>query len=302
VLTASIVAGALAVVRVPLGPALLAGAILSATDPIAVVAVFRRIRVPKTLATIVECESLFNDAVAVMLYRTVIAALALGTLSAAAIGRVVLQSTGGALGGVAVGVAMAFVAARVLRRRGHVALQIVTTSIVAYGAYFAADALSLSGIFASIAGGIALRYYERKWITLSIADDVNRFWDLAALIANVLVFFLVGAALHIGDLAREPAFVIAALAAIAVSRVAVAALLLPSGYPREWLDVIRIAGMRGALSLALALALPPGVPYRQAIVDATFAVALATLAASSLTVARVVRRANRALERPSLAQ
>jgi CPA1 family monovalent cation:H+ antiporter len=112
----------------------------------------------------------------------------------------------------------------------------------------------------------------------------------------------VGAALQVGDLAREPAFVIAALAAIAVSRVVVAGLLLPSGYPREWLDVIRIAGMRGALSLALALALPPGVPYRQAIVDATFAVALATLAASSLTVARVVRRANRALERPSLAQ
>jgi CPA1 family monovalent cation:H+ antiporter len=291
-LTALFVAGALAIVRVPFGPALLAGAILSATDPIAVVAVFRRIRVPKTLATIVECESLFNDAVAVVLYRIVLAALALGALDGGTIGRVVLQSAAGALGGVALGVAIALVAARALRHRDNVALQIVSTSVVAYGAYFAADALSLSGIFATIAGGIALRYYERRWITLSIADDVNRFWDLAALAANVLVFFLVGAALEIGELAREPVFVIAALVAIAVSRVVVAGLLLPGGYPREWLDVIRVAGMRGALSLALALALPPAVAYRQAIIDATFAVALATLAASSLTVTRIVRRAN----------
>jgi CPA1 family monovalent cation:H+ antiporter len=300
VLTALIVAGALAIVRVPFGPALLAGAILSATDPIAVVAVFRRIRVPKTLATIVECESLFNDAVAVMIYRIVLAALALGTLDGGAMARIVVQSAAGAIGGVALGVAIAFVAARALRHRGGVVFQIVTTSIVAYGAYFAADTLSLSGIFATIAGGIALRYYERTWITLSIADDVNRFWDLGALVANVLVFFLVGAALQVGELTREPVFVIVALAAIAVSRVIVAGLLLPSGYPRAWLDVIRVAGMRGALSLALALALPPSVPYRQAIIDATFAVALATLAASSLTIASVVRRASRALERASL--
>jgi CPA1 family monovalent cation:H+ antiporter len=291
-LTALIVAGALAIVRVPFGPAFLTGAILSATDPIAVVAVFRRIRVPKTLATIVECESLFNDAVAVALYRIVLSAIAFGAFDGGAIVSAVLKGVADAAGGIVVGVAVAFVAAWMLRRRNHVMLQIAATAIVAYGSYFAADALTLSGIFATIAGGIALRYYERRWITLSIADDVNRFWDVAALLANVLVFFLVGAALQIGELTREPVFVIATLVAIALSRVVVAGLLLPSGYPRAWLDVVRLAGMRGALSLALALALPPGVPYRQAIIDATFAVALATLAASSLTVMRVVRRVN----------
>lgn len=290
VVTALIVTGALTIVRVPFGPALLTGAILSATDPIAVVAVFRRIRVPKTLATIVECESLFNDAVAVMLYGMVLAALALGSLDSGPIVRIALQSAAGAVGGVALGVAVAFVVARTLRYRSNVVLQIVATVFVAYGAYFAAAYLSLSAIFATIAGGIALRYYERRWITLSIADCVNRFWDLGALLANVLVFFLVGAALQIGELGREPTFVIAALVAIALSRIVVAGLLLPAGYPSGWLDVIRVAGMRGALSLALALALPSSVPYRQGIVDATFAVALATLAASSLTVARVAQR------------
>jgi CPA1 family monovalent cation:H+ antiporter len=68
-------------------------------------------------------------------------------------------------------------------------------------------------------------------------------------------------------------------------------MLLPGPYPREWIDVVRAAGMRGALSLALALAIPASVPYREAIVDAAFAVSLATLAAGSLTLTRAVKRA-----------
>jgi CPA1 family monovalent cation:H+ antiporter len=294
-ITALIVAVGLTIVRVPFGPAFLTGAILSATDPIAVVAVFRRLRVPKTLSTIVECESLFNDAVAVVLYRGVLAGLALGITagSGKALGVVALATLGGAAGGVVLGVALAFVVARLLRNNKHVSGQILATVCCAYGAYFVADYLQLSGIFAVIACGIALRYCERRWITLSIAGEVRQFWDLAALGANALVFFLVGAALQIGHVAQEPVFVIACLVAIAVSRVIVAGLLLPGGYPREWIDVVRVAGMRGALSLALAIALPASIPYREAIVDATFAVALATIAASALTTDRVVRRVAR---------
>ncbi len=291
VLTALIVAGALAIVRVPLGPALLAGAILSATDPIAVVAVFRRLKLPKTLVTIVECESLFNDAVAVTLYRGVLAVLTVGTASAGALAVIGAEAIAGALGGAILGVLMAFGIARGLRNRHSERIQIGATIFGAYGAYFVADYLGMSGIFATIACGIALRYYERAWITLRIAEDVNRFWDVAALLANVLVFFMVGAALQIGRIAQEPVFAVACIVAIAVARIVVAGLLLPSPYPREWIDVVRAAGMRGALSLALALAIPASIPYRDAIVDATFAVALATLAASSLTLPRAARRA-----------
>lgn len=295
-ITASIVATALTIVRVPFGPAFLTGAILSATDPIAVVAVFRRLKVPRTLATTVECESLFNDGVAVVLYRGVLAAMALGVGadSARALATVAVLTVAGAVGGVALGVALAFVAARVLRGRTAVGGQIFATVFCAYGSYFAAEELRFSGIFAVIACGIALRYFERRWITLNVADEVRQFWDLVALGANAVVFFLVGAALQIGHVAREPVFVVACLVAIALSRFIVAALLLPGGYPREWIDVIRVAGMRGALSLAIAVALPASTPYRGAIVDATFAVALATIAASALTTDRVVRRAARA--------
>jgi monovalent cation:H+ antiporter, CPA1 family len=293
ILTALIVAGALAIVRVPFGPALLAGAILSATDPIAVVAIFRRLNVPKTLVTIVECESLFNDAVAVLLYRGVLAALALGLAHAGGVAIVAAQVIGGAVAGVALGIGLAFVVARSLRGSTGVRMQIVVTLFCAYGIYFVCDYFQLSGLFAVIAFGIALRYYERSWITLRIAGDVNAFWDLAALLANALVFFLVGAALEIGRVAREPVFVVACVVAIAIARVVVAGLLLPAGFPREWLDVVRVAGMRGALSLALALALPKDTPYREAIVDAAFTVALATLAASTFTVVPTIERVAR---------
>lgn len=289
-LTALIVAGALAIVRVPFGPALLTGGILSATDPIAVVAVFRRLKVPKTLATIVECESLFNDAVAVVLYRAVLTGMAFGGIGAASVALLTLKTFGQAIGGALFGVVLAYVMAQTLRRLSDVRIQIAATIVAAYGAYFAADYLQLSGIFATVACGIALRYYERAWITLRIAEDVNRFWEVTALGANVVVFFMVGAALQIGRVAQAPVFTIACLAAVAVARVVFAGLLLPGPYPREWIDVIRVAGMRGALSLALALAIPPGTPYREAIVDATFAVALATLTAGAFTIGPVVKR------------
>ncbi len=251
-----IVAGALAIVRVPFGPALLTGAILSATDPIAVVAVFRRLKVPRTLATIVECESLFNDAVAVALYREVLVAIALGAVSGECDRAGRARDVWRRCRRDRVRDCMAFVVARAPARAADAAIQIAATIVCAYGAYFAADCLRLSGIFATIACGIALRYYERRWITLSIAEDVNRFWDVAALLANALVFFMVGAALQIGRVAREPVFTVACIAAIALARVVVAGLLLPGPYPREWVDMVRVAGMRGGLSLALALAIP----------------------------------------------
>jgi monovalent cation:H+ antiporter, CPA1 family len=294
VLTALLIAGALAVVQVPLSVGLLTGAILSATDPIAVVAVFRRLRVPAILATIVECEALFNDAVAVALYRAVLVAVLAASTDVLGVVQITLLAIAGALGGIAIGIGAAFGIGMLLRNRSNDALQIGATIVCAFATYFIADSLHCSGIFATIASGIALRWFERKWISLRVAEDVNRFWDVVALVANALVFFLVGAALDIAIVVRDPAFVIATLVGVALARVAVAALLLPAGYPREWLDVIRIAGMRGALSLALAISLPAQVPQRDAIVAATFAAALATIISSTFTVPALVARVARA--------
>ncbi len=291
-LSAMLVAGALFAVRVPFGAALLTGAILSATDPIAVVAVFRRLRAPLALSTIVECESLFNDAVAVVLYRALVQTVDPANAKTA-LGLIVAASFLGSAAGIALGVAIAFVAAGALRRRRDARIQIVATLICAYGSYFLAETLHASGIFATISCGIALRYFERAWVTLSIGEEVEGLWNHVALAANVLVFFLTGAALSLAEVVRYPAFVVATLAGLVVSRLGISALLIPARFPREWLDVVRIAGVRGALSLALAIALPEGMPYRGAIVAAAFAAALATIASSALTAPALVARSVR---------
>jgi CPA1 family monovalent cation:H+ antiporter len=292
-LTALIVAGALAVVRVRFDVALLTGAILSATDPIAVVAAFKAVKVPRMLATIVEAESLLNDAVAVVLYRAVLVAVLAANAPAPAYGAIALGALAGSIEGIAAGIAAAFAVALALRRNAAVAPQLFATLVGAYAVYFAVDRIGGSGIFATVAFGIAVRYFERRWISLEIADDVERFWDLASALANVVVFFLVGAALEISIVRAAPVFVIATLVGVAVARFGVSALLAPGGYPREWLDVIRVAGMRGALSLALAIALPDTVPQHEAIVAATFAVAIATIVSSAITVPAVVARVSR---------
>ncbi len=295
VLSAAVVAGALMLLRVPLASAALAGAILSATDPIAVVAVFRRLRVPKTLVTLVECEALFNDGVAVLLYQAVLAAVLVGA-QPGVLANVALATVVRAGAGVGIGLAIAWVVAWLSRNRASVLLQTLATALGAYGAYFAADRLGFSGIAATIACALALRSLERRWITLTIAREVARTWDLAAIAANAAVFFLVGAALQIGSSVREPVFALVCVAAVVVARYLVAALLAPMRLRPSWYAVVRVAGMRGALSLALALALPAAIPFRQAIVDATFAVALVTIALGAVFAGPTVRRA--AMRRP----
>lgn len=288
-LTAAIVAGALCIVGMPPLPAFLTGAILSATDPISVVAVFRRLPVPQTLSTIVECEALFNDAVAVALYSVALTVVGLRMGSAGAVATVTFETMAGAVGGVAVGVAIAFVAARLLRRTEWSPYQILATTLCAYGAYFLSDSLRLSGIFATIACGIALRRYERASITLRIVADVGRFWDIAALMTNALVFFLAGAALDVARLGDRPLLSLACIAGVGVARFAVGELLLPRSFPRQWINVVRVAGMRGALCLALALAIPASVPYRDAIINATVAVSLTTMLVCALTIGPLLR-------------
>lgn len=290
-LTAGVIAAALVIARAPLSAAVLTGAILSATDPIAVVAVFRRLNVAPALAAIVEGEALFNDAAAVALYRGALLAFAATATTAGSVALVALKTSAAAGGGVAFGTLLAYAVTRLLRRTPSVPLQIAATVLCAYGSYFAAERLRLSGIFATIACGIALRYFERTWISRYVHEEVDRFWSAGALLANVFVFFLVGAALDIRRVAEAPLFTIATLVGVATARFGVTAMLAPGRYPRAWLGVLRVAGIRGALGLALALALPATYSYRDTIVDATFAVTLVTLIVSGTSLERVVRRA-----------
>lgn len=274
--------------------ALVLGAVLSATDPVAVVAVFRRLPVPKELATIIESESLTNDAVAVVLYRAIIAAIVLsagsaGVLSAAG------QAVVGVVLGIAIGGALAYLGAFVLRRQIGAPIQAAATCIGAYGSYILADHGGWSGIFAVLTFGIVLRELERHRISVAAAEGVAGFWDVVALGANLALFFLVGAALDFTQLARALPAAAVTLGAVLLARVILSYGLLSLARKQLkplWQTVVRMAGIRGALSLALALATPAQIAQRHLLISATFAVVVVTILIGTLTLTSRLKRMN----------
>ena len=266
--------------------ALLLGTILSATDPVAVIAIFRRLNVPTRLQTIVESEALLNDAVAVVLYRSITAA---ALLSSGATGTwpVAWDAALGAAAGVVLGIVLAYAVAFVLRDQIGPIIQSIATLGGAYGGYIIADRLGWSGIFAVIAFGVALRELERTRLSVASAQEVGEFWNAVALIANLLLFFLIGTALDFARLAHAVLPVSVAIGAVLLSRIVVAYGLLQivrAHVRRVWQTVVRMAGIRGALSLALALATPTLVAQKDLIIDATFAVVVVTILSGTLTL------------------
>lgn len=271
--TAAVVAGgAMLGGGLPFGPALLFGAIVAATDPVAVVAAFRRVRVPVDLRTLVEGESLSNDGVALVLFGF---ALAVASGQAYSVAGDVLGGVVETIGGMAIGAAAALICAAMLRVAASAEHEVTVTIVLAYLSYFAAAAAHTSGIFATMAGAIVLRAMLRHAPrTISYADDVDRVWNALAFIANAAVFTATGLIIDPARILHEPGLVAGAVAAVVAARILLALLAVRSKRDRT---MMFLAGMRGALPLALALSLPAELAYRPQIIDATFAVVLVTV-------------------------
>ncbi len=270
--------------------ALLLGAILSATDPVAVLAIFRRLQLPHSLVTIVESEALLNDAVAVVIYRAVAAA---ATLTAAAgLWQVTGHALLGAVLGIVCGVAIGTLSALLLGRSAPLIAYGILTLAGAYGSYYVAARFDWSGIFAVLAFGITLRWLQRHRLSAACSEAVGRLWDAIALVANALLFFLIGSAIDITQIGRTLAVSLLTAAIVFAARFAIVHGLLGFARPRlhlAWLTVVRLAGIRGALSLALALSIPQGIPGRELVVTVTFVVVVITLLVGLLTLERRVK-------------
>lgn len=293
-ITVAIVAGAAVSTRMlPWQPALVLGAIVSATDPVAVLALFRGLRLQPDVVTIVEGESIANDGVAVVLTQA-LAAFALagsfagGPLGAAA--RMLAESAGGVL----IGAGVALVAGVLLRAWTDTLGRVVVTVATAYAAYAAATALGASGIFAAAASGVALRAVAGVQPGSVQARTIDRAWDAIAFGANAIVFLLVGLSLRLDRVFGEPLLLIAVVVAVAGARAFLAYVLVPlrrlTDAPLAWRHVIALAGLRGGLSMALALGLPEAMPSRDTVVAAVFAVVFLTLVVQGSTLAPLLRR------------
>jgi CPA1 family monovalent cation:H+ antiporter len=268
----------------PFASALLLGAIVSATDPVAVVAVFRTVAVPPSLRTIVEAESLANDGVAVALYAVALAAASGATVSwigASIAGAVAI------LGGAAVGVACApplWLALRTIDRSEY---EVTATVTLAYASYLIADGLHCSGIFATAAAAVTLRALLARRQHLGNRGDVDVFWNAAAYMANAIVFLATGILIDLPRIPHEPLLVIVGVAVVLGSRAVLAWFVAPDARERF---MVFLAGMRGALPLALALALPASLVDRAQIIDAVFATVLVTLVVQGIPLRLAAER------------
>jgi CPA1 family monovalent cation:H+ antiporter len=235
--------------------ALLLGAILSTTDPIAVVALLRNMRAPAGLLAIVEGESLFNDGTGVAVYSAVLASILGGSPSFVDAGARFVEIT---LGGAAIGIAVGFLGVALLRLTEDAPLEILATMTIAYGSYLAADLVHASGIVAVVAAGIVIARYGLTTGKLR-GTQLLGFWNLLAFVLNAILFLLVGAALPITRLLPLAGVVVLAYLIVLLTRAVPvysllgASALRPPAIPWSWRHLTFWAGLRGALSVALAL-------------------------------------------------
>jgi CPA1 family monovalent cation:H+ antiporter len=292
--TAAIVAGATRISSaLDWGAALVLGAIVAATDPVSVLATFRRLALPRLLVTIVEGEAVANDGVALVLTQALLP-LALSETWHLVIAMTILRIIAVSAGGIAAGCVVAIVLRPVMRARVHGIVHAVATVAAAYGSYAMASAFGGSGIFAAAAAGVALRGFIRSSETERDVEAIDRIWDAVALALNAVVFALVGLTLRIDRLGHEPGLLAGVVAAVVAARCILAYGLVPlrglTRTPLAWRHTIALAGLRGGLSLALAIGLPQALAARDQIRDATFAVVFVTLILQGPLIAPLLRR------------
>ncbi len=296
-LLATLIGGGLVhwLVGFPWPVALVFGAMIAATDPVAVLATFRRLGADARLTTLLEGESLFNDGIGLSLFLALVAAVGGGF----DLGHATTNFALSVIGGVVLGLIVGWV--------GHVAIALVDEHLsemivsvaVAYGAFLAADRLELSGVMATLVAAMTLSRLGRTrgWVftggSAALLDDL---WSFLAFLANAALFLLMGINASAAGLTTYPQFVVWGIGAALLGRAAIA-YGLGSFLPRRvlhlsWAErhVIFWGGLRGAVALAAALSLPADFPYRQQLLAMTYGVVLFTDLVQGLTIGPLVRR------------
>jgi monovalent cation/hydrogen antiporter len=297
----------------PWAAAFTLGAIVSPTDPLAATAIARRLGVSRRMVTVLEGESLVNDATALVAYRLAVSAVVAGSFTLWEAG---LRFVAGAVGGVAIGLLVGWLLAEARRLTDDPVVEIVLSVVTGYAAYLPADRLGASGVLAAVTAGLYV-----GWRAPELASPTTRllgfsFWEVLVYLLNAVLFVLVGLQLHpilselsgssVATLVGQAALVSAVVIGVRVAWMFTVPYLIraldrrPSqvarrGGPRERL-VMGWSGMRGAVSLAAALALPlqtstgQGFPQRNLIIFVTFGVILATLVLQGLSLPWLIRR------------
>jgi monovalent cation/hydrogen antiporter len=282
------------------------GAIVAPPDALAASAIFRRLGAPRRVVTILEGESLLNDATALVAYRFALVALATGAFS---VGEAVFRFVVVGGGGVLVGLAVAFGVAWLRSRLSDTPVNITVSLLTPFATYLPAERLGASGVLAAVSAGLYLGRKAPRLMSSETRLTGAAVWQMGVFILNGLAFILIGLQLPL-VLERLEGRSAATLAwlAVAVSLAVIVARfvwVVPATYlprllsarlrardpypPWRAVFVVAWAGMRGVVSLAAALALPHEVPERDLLILLTFAVILATLVGQGLSLPFLIR-------------
>jgi monovalent cation:H+ antiporter, CPA1 family len=298
VLAATLITGLSAhwTLGLPVLVALAFGAITAATDPISVLSIFKEVAAPTRLSVIVEGESLFNDGTAAVLYSI----LAAGVISGA------LGIWGGiqafaidVLGGMGVGLVMGYVFCKLTERIDEAQIEITLTTVLAYSSYLVAQSLHLSGVIAVVAAGLTVgNLGARVGMSARTRLALSSFWEYFSFAINSIVFLLIGLEVRIGTLVHSWRSTLVAIGAVVLSRILSVYGLVPISnrlssksllIPLRWQHVLVGGGIRGALSLALALGLSKTFPHREQILAMTFSVVAFTIIVQGLAIKPLLR-------------
>ncbi len=292
--------------------ALTLGAIVSPTDAIAATSIGARLSVPRRFTTVIEGESLVNDATALIAYRFAVAAVVSGSFSALDAGWDFLWK---AAGGVAIGVLVGFIVSNTRRMIDDAPTEIAISLVTPYFAYLPAEGAGVSAVLAAVVTGIYLGWLSPELITPQTRIQAFAFWEILTFVMNAALFALVGLALPdvidgingeygAGQLALYGAAVAGAVIAMRFLSIYPVAMLgqifnrqvKGTGRPGPLTFLVAFAGMRGAVSLAAALALPLTVdggapfPMRDLVIFLTYVVILVTLVLQGLSLPWVIER------------
>jgi CPA1 family monovalent cation:H+ antiporter len=274
--------------------AALFGVLIAATDPVSVIAAFREMRCSPRVSMVVEAESLLNDGVAAVGFAVLSAVAAGASLGAASIVPVFLWSLGG---GLAIGLAVSGAILLVVGRTDDPLVEITLTTIAAYAAFLLAERVHASGIISALAAGLLIGSFGNRFLSGEGRNRVRWAWEYFAFLANSFVFILIG--MNLADqplkglgMAGAAIAILLVLAGRALSIYPLAALFNRSRWrlPGSYQHTLFWGGLRGALALALALAVPDSVPERGAIILTAFVVVAFSILVQGLTMPWLIRR------------
>jgi len=274
--------------------ALVFGALVAATDPIAVVGLFRTLGAPRRLAALLEGESLLNDGTSIVFFGIILAVAGGAAVSASG---VVLQFTRVVGIGIGIGAALGLVISTIIQRIDDPMLEITLTTIAAYGAFTGAEHLHGSGVIATVVAGMVCgNYAARTGMSPTTRVAVETFWEYIAFALNSIIFLLIGFEVQLTDLVAYWPLIFPAFLAVTLGRAAVVLATAPvaarglNRVPRSWQVILSWGGLRGGLSMVLALSLPVDFPNRALLIATTFGVVILSILVQGLSMAPLLRR------------